>query len=253
MQQFGGFHIVLAVGPTETGKSTSIKAAFSLWLIWKTLIPVQLLDNSNSVRDVQPQLWTAYRLSEHPSNEVHIGTCGVCSQVIREITPRRAELYNMLCMQGAGMTKAFVLHTPWDFSHFLHSLQSSSLQCWGGDTRDAYTISNNIRFLCCGADSHHRSSWLRNIPSVLLVSVTLYQVANFILTFVVLEIASLHEGKAEGMISDEEWEKTTLMSNLCSCFLYALLCWHPISGSTFWFDLFTMLSNSSLWLHFWQI
>ena len=175
---------------------------------------------------------------------MHIGTCGVCSQAIRVITPRRAELYNMLCMQGAGMTKAFVLHTPQDFSHFLHSLQSSSLQCWGGDNRDAYMISNTTRFLCCGADSHHRSSWLRNI---LLVSVTLYQVANFILTFVVLEIASLHEGKAEGMISDEEWEKrekTTLMSHLCSCFLYALLCWHPTSGSTFWFDLFTRLSNS---------
>ena len=69
------------------------------------------------------------------------------------------------------------------------------------------------------------SSWLRNGPIVLLVSVTSSQMANFILTFVVLEIAYLHKGKAEGMISDEEWEKTTLISHLRSCFLYVLLCW----------------------------
>ena len=54
----------------------------------------------------------------------------------------------------------------------------------------------------------------------------LIQVANFTLTFVVLQITYLHEG---GIILDEE---TTLTSHLCSCFLFVI----TVLASNKWFN-----------------
>ena len=129
-------------------------------VVRETLIPVQLLDNSNSVRDVRSRLRTAYRLSEHLSNEVHIGTCGVCSQALREIPPQRAELYNMPCCKQTVHARC------WDDKRVCAACSTRlfplpcivcnhPLECWGGDTRDANIFINETRFLCCGADSHH--------------------------------------------------------------------------------------------------
>ena len=82
-----------------------------------------------------------------------------------------------------------------------------------------------------------------------LPGATLSQMENSTWIIVVLEIIFLHEGKEEGM-TFKRWEKTTLMSHVCSCiavlasnqfffvciavlasnqffFLFVLLCWHP--------------------------
>ena len=49
-----------------------------------------------------------------------------------------------------------------------------------------------------------------------LPGATLSQMENSTWIFVVLEIIFLHEGKEEGM-TFKRWEKTTLMSHVCSC------------------------------------
>ena len=76
----------------------------------ETLIPVQMLDNSNSIRDVRTRLRTAYRLSEHLAAKVHKGACGVFSNPLPEIHHKElncitCHAVNKWCMHIAGLTR----------------------------------------------------------------------------------------------------------------------------------------------------
>ena len=125
----------------------------------ETLIPVQMLDNSNSIRDVRTRLRTAYRLSEHLAAKVHKGACGTCSNPLPEIPPRRAKLYRMPCCEQ-------VVHAHcWADKRVCAAcctglvplpcvVCNRPLECWGGDTLEMYIFSEESRFLCCGADAH---------------------------------------------------------------------------------------------------